>query len=47
MSEDPLGEIGGISTEPLMAENPNVAATVVKELGLSMTPQAFLGSVLG
>ena len=43
-SEDPLGEIGGISTEPLMAQNPNVAAAVIKELGLSVTPQAFLGT---
>lgn len=44
MSEDPQGEIGGISAESLMARNPTVAATVVRELGLPMSPTAFLGA---
>lgn len=44
LSEDPQGEIGGISTEALLARNPTVAASAIRELGLSMTPQAFLGT---
>lgn len=43
MSEDPQGEIGGVSTEPLLAKNLKVATAAVKALGLPLTPEAFLG----
>jgi capsular polysaccharide biosynthesis protein len=44
LAEDSQNQLTGISTDTLLAQDPNLAAAVVKKLGLSMSPADFLGT---